>query len=567
MLRLAAIRFFLLVPPSLASVLPRNNNVHDLDWKPCDLGFPKSRQEQIKEAIDCATIKVPLDYTNPESGGEVNLQLIKVNATKKPAKASVIFNPGGPGSPGVEEVAVLGPMYRDILGGSFNIIGFDARGTGRTIPFSCAVGEKTSGSDSGSLSRRNPYSQLPNPQVNVYNILKDQSWHGAREYFKSCYKSHKDTGRFYGTTFVARDLLAIVDALKEDGLLRFWGRSYSTILGQTFAAMFPQRVGRLLLDSVVEPDGYYHGVWASATRDTEFALFHFFEQCIEAGVEICPLANFTGTDTTADSLMSQLSDVLQKLKDDPVMVPKELQVPQIFWFTPGKWDLSLYIKSVIQANLYSPAKFLRLTSILGPVLAGNFSGLIGPEAIELQAQAAKEAPAKQKEDGLPWNLGIDAFHAIACSDSKFRAKKPEDMYSILQTQASQGSFADSISGKFWPCAQWPFTAAETYDGGFDQINTKNPILLVNGKWDPVTPLSGAWDVSSRFNGSRLLVHEGAGHGFQKSASKCTNEVVQKYFEKGEFPKLGMVCKADKNAFKQAISDADAKFFREMPDEE
>jgi hypothetical protein len=165
---------------------------------------------------------------------------------------------------------------------------------------------------------------------------------------------------------------------------------------------------------------------------------------------------------------------------------------------------------VIQANLYSPAKFLSLTSILGPVLAGNFSSLIGPEAIEFQAQAAKEAPEKQKEDGLPWNLGIDAFHAIACSDSKFRAEKPEDMYSLLQTQSAQGSFADSISGKFWPCAQWPFTAAETYDGGFNQINTKNPILLVNGKWDPVTPLSGAWDVSSRFNGSRLLVHEGAG---------------------------------------------------------
>uniref|UniRef100_A0A0D2YIF5 HAT C-terminal dimerisation domain-containing protein n=1 Tax=Fusarium oxysporum (strain Fo5176) TaxID=660025 RepID=A0A0D2YIF5_FUSOF len=116
---------------------------------------------------------------------------------------------------------------------------------------------------------------------------------------------------------------------------------------------------------------------------------------------------------------------------------------------------------------------------------------------------------------------------------------------------AQGSFADSVSGKFWPCAQWPFTAAETYDGGFDQINTKNPILLVNGKLDPVTPLSGAWDVSSRFNGSRLLVHEGAG----------------RYFETDEFPKLGMVCKADRNSFEQAISDADAKVFREMPGEE
>ncbi|RGP64967.1 hydrolases or acyltransferase [Fusarium sporotrichioides] len=563
MLRPTAISYLLIVPLSLAIGLPRNDNVDGLDWKPCDLPFPKSRQERIKEAIDCATIKVPLDYTNPKSGGEIDLQLIKVNATRQPARASVIFNPGGPGSSGVEEVAVLGPMYRDILGGSFNVIGFDARGTGRTIPFSCAVRNKTADSDSGSLSRRNPYSQLPNPQVDVFNILKHQTWHGAKEYFKGCYEDHKDTGRFYGTTFVAKDLLAIVDALKEDGLLRFWGRSYSTILGQTFAAMFPERVGHLLLDSVVEPDGYYRGNWASATRDTESALFHFFEQCIDAGVEVCSLANFTGTQTTAESLMSQLSDVLKKLKDDPIMVPKEIQAPQVFWFSPGKWDLSLFIKSVIQANLYSPAKFLRLSSILGPVLVGNFSSLIGPEAMEIQAQTAKKASEKQKEDGLPWNLGVDAFHGIACSDSKYRADKPEDMYSLLQAQVAQGSFADSISGKFWPCAQWPFTAAETYGGGFDQIDTKNPILLVNGKWDPVTPLSGAWDVSSRFGGSRLLVHEGAGHGFQNGVSKCTNEVVQRYFERDELPNLGMVCKADRNAFQQAVDDANAKVFRAM----
>lgn len=113
MLRLTAISFLLLIPLSLAIVLPRNDNVDGLDWKPCDLPFPKSRQEQIKEAIDCATIKVPLDYTNPKSGGEIDLQLIKVNATRQPARASVIFNPGGPGSSGIEEVAVLGPMYRE----------------------------------------------------------------------------------------------------------------------------------------------------------------------------------------------------------------------------------------------------------------------------------------------------------------------------------------------------------------------------------------------------------------------------------------------------------------------
>ncbi|KAJ4244786.1 hypothetical protein NW762_014363 [Fusarium torreyae] len=562
MLKLTAISSLLLLSPSLASVLPRTDNVDALDWKPCDLDFPKSRQAQIKEPVDCATLKVPLDYTNPKSK-KIDLQLVKVNATKQPAKASVIFNPGGPGSPGVEEVSVLGPMFRDILGGSFNIIGFDARGTGRTIPFSCAVKEDTFGSNSSSLTRRNPYSDLP-PQLDVYSILKEQSWPGAEKYFKGCYKNHKDTGNFYTTTFIARDLLAIVDALKEDGLLRFWGRSYSTILGQTFAAMFPDRVGRLVLDSVVEPDTYYRGSWNTATRDTEFALSHYFEQCIEAGTEICPLANFTGPNTTAKSLMSELSNVFEELEKDPIMVPAELQGAGLFWFTPGKWDLRLNIKTLIQAFLYSPAKYLTLASILDPILSRNYTSLIGPEVIEQQARAAKEAPKKLKEDGLPWQQGSDAFHAIACSDSKYRAKKPEDMYSLIQSQSTQGSFSDGIDLKFSVCAQWPFPGAESYDGGFNYITTKNPVLLVNGKFDPITPLSGAWDVSSRFNGSRLIVHEGAGHGFQNSPSTCTFEAVRKYFETGELPKLGTVCKPNMNPLKQAVSDLEGKIHRALP---
>ena len=81
-----------------------------LDWAPCDLDFPESVEELITFPVDCATLEVPLDYTNPDSE-TLDLQLVKVNATKEPFKGSVIFNPGGPGVSGVEEVATKGPMY------------------------------------------------------------------------------------------------------------------------------------------------------------------------------------------------------------------------------------------------------------------------------------------------------------------------------------------------------------------------------------------------------------------------------------------------------------------------
>lgn len=98
-----------------------------LNWAPCDLDFPENTTKLIIEPIECATLDVPLDYTDLVSDETLGLTLVKVNATKEPFKGSVIFNPGGPGISGIEEVATKGPMYREIFGGQFNVIGFDVR--------------------------------------------------------------------------------------------------------------------------------------------------------------------------------------------------------------------------------------------------------------------------------------------------------------------------------------------------------------------------------------------------------------------------------------------------------
>lgn len=101
-----------------------------LTWTPCDLDFPASQQAIIDAhgaPLFCATLKVPLDYTNPKSAATLDLQLIKVEATKQPVKGSIIMNPGGPGASGVKEISEKGPMYREVFGGQWNVVGFDAR--------------------------------------------------------------------------------------------------------------------------------------------------------------------------------------------------------------------------------------------------------------------------------------------------------------------------------------------------------------------------------------------------------------------------------------------------------
>ena len=122
---------------SLLSLLPvtsalpyaaSNSSEPILKWAPCNLDFPKSTSDKIAGPIDCATLDVPLDYTDSACEKTLTLQLIRQPATKEPFKGTIIFNPGGPGVSGVQEIAEKGHVYRDeVFNGQYNIVGFDTR--------------------------------------------------------------------------------------------------------------------------------------------------------------------------------------------------------------------------------------------------------------------------------------------------------------------------------------------------------------------------------------------------------------------------------------------------------
>lgn len=103
----------LLALAASVQALPTRNAkepVPSLSWGPCEL--PGFNYSLVTSPIQCIKYAVPLDYTNPESE-QLDLQLIKVNATKEPFLGSVLFNPGGPGSSGVEDVAQKGHIYSE----------------------------------------------------------------------------------------------------------------------------------------------------------------------------------------------------------------------------------------------------------------------------------------------------------------------------------------------------------------------------------------------------------------------------------------------------------------------
>lgn len=83
-------------------------------------------------------------------------------------------------------------------------------------------------------------------------------WATSLQISEACANKNAENGRFLGTAFVARDIIQIVDALDEDGLLRYWGMSYGTLLGATLIAMFPDRMDKIVLDGVINPYLWWH---------------------------------------------------------------------------------------------------------------------------------------------------------------------------------------------------------------------------------------------------------------------------------------------------------------------
>ncbi|RFN44157.1 hypothetical protein FIE12Z_11605 [Fusarium flagelliforme] len=509
----------------LLLLFTRVSDASSLKWGPCDLDLAEDAQKLI-EAGDCATIEVPLDYTDPKSEKMVELQLIRYNATKEPFKGSVLWNPGGPGISGIETLAYLGQDFRDILGGHHNIISFDPRGTGRTIPYVCNV-NKTADSH----SRRGID---PLPQADLWEYVKNEAWQSMQAVAEACYESQQENGRFLSTAFTARDMMRIVDALGENGKLHFWGISYGTILGQVAASMFPDRIGRLLLDSNSLADAYFTSTGIGGPKDAEKSLIHLFTECVELGTEICKLANYSGSKTTVEDLRDATVDLFQKLQDMKDL-PDGLSAKD---FPYAGNSILKDLKNGIMNLLQSPFSYSTVVSLLSYAFEGDF----------------KKALSLYKEGTSEWNLGKNSFQGIACSETSFRVKTPEDLYPLYQAHLAESTFGDAIAADYMACGAWKLDAAEGVDTNtLRNVNTSFPVMVVNNAYDPITSLSHAYQVASRFRDSRVLVNEGVGHGVTSHSSPCLLRAISSYFIDGTLPEVGAKCIPEKGAFEYALS--------------
>jgi pimeloyl-ACP methyl ester carboxylesterase len=484
---------------------------------------------------------VPLDYQD-EAVGTTHVSFMKWSSNSTSANFTtqdILVNPGGPGGSGISLLQTSLPLFQNVIGTGYNFVGFDPRGVNNSGPnLSCFPG--------GEQGTSRLYTDLSLPMD-----ASDKKSYGevyARfaafgEFCTAAHSAANDTAKYANTVATATDLLRYTEVLaKSNGQdpqksqLWYYGMSYGTVLGTTFAALFPDRVGRVVVDGVVDGEDYYQGKWLANIPDADKAFRYFFQTCYDAGKD--GKCSFW-----ADS-PSKIESRYQALLDDLELHPIPIAID-----TPAIITVS-HLKDVQSRFIYDPLTWASLFSnMLVELENRNATSL----ALFLGIGRRQQTDCRSVEPEL--YADVEPRQFIACIDANLRYNL--STYDAWVTHANILINESQYLGEGWAsgtaigCHKLAIKAPESqvFEGYPAANRTSNPLLFISTAIDPVTPLRAAEKMVKRFGGARLLVQDSVGHTSTSSVSKCTYGYMRKYLESAELPDAGTHCENDKVPFR------------------
>jgi pimeloyl-ACP methyl ester carboxylesterase len=452
-----------------------------VSWHGCHDGF------------ECAKVRVPVDYAAP-SGASITLSVVRLPSHGGERLGSLLLNPGGPGASGIGSALDAETTISATVRRHYDIVGFDPRGIDASAPIHCLTDAQTDQfiEQDGSPDNSAEESAL----VRI-----------SRQLGQRCAARNGPLLAHVGTRDAARDL-DVLRGVLGDAKLNFLGKSYGTYLGAIYAETFPDRVGRLVLDGVVDPADDTAALERSQAVGFERALASFVDDCLPR--RGCPL---TGDRASA---LAQVSGILAAADRVPLRASRPV-------------TQALAVLGVAFA-MYDPGFWPVLREALSRALNGDGSLLL------LLANSYLNRTAKGH---YPTNAN-DAMYAISCLD------RPETAdLGVLRARAKAFSAIAPRFGAFlaWstlPCAFWPVPAegkpAAVHAAG------AGPILVVGTTRDPATPYASAKHLAAELDSGRLLTYDGDGHSAYEEGSACIDAAVDAYLVAGTLPAAGTRCR-------------------------
>ncbi|RKO88093.1 Alpha/Beta hydrolase protein [Blyttiomyces helicus] len=474
-----------------------------IKWKPCG------------RRLVCGMFGVPLNHSEPH-GHHINLALIKYPAPG--SQGSIFVNPGGPGGSGVDFVRSTGVSLSFFTGGNYDIIGVDPRGIGASNPISCfpsAAGHR--GFDAGR-------EVIPRDAVS-------EALYASRAQVRVdlCAQNAREILPFVSTAAFARDLDLLRQAVGSE-LLNFYGLSYGTFVGAVYSQMFPDKVGKMVLDGVMDPVRYSGDIFdfvRSFPVHMDTIVESMGTECQSAGPDRCAMATRGGR--RPGSVYERIRSLIARLDASPLPVPSA-QIPGVV--------TGADITTALAAATYSPDTW--------PVLLEALADLERGDGAKFRALTH---PAPAVECPLTDSGSTETHLSVVCLDS--RRNDTRDLVTWREEVIASRNVswvAASTGWTYLPCRTWGARAQERYEGPWNRT-TKNKILLISSTLDPVTPIESAQTLERLLgNSAVLLTHEGYGHTSLAQPSICTVFSMITYFSIDRVPDSGARCVADNKPF-------------------
>jgi pimeloyl-ACP methyl ester carboxylesterase len=458
-----------------------------VDWKSCGTD------------LYCGSVRVPMDYSKLGSK-KITLAVIYHRASANKPLGSLLVNPGGPGASGFNFVKdSIDGLATARLRANYNIVGFDPRGVQNSAAVRCLTGKSmdrflygTTGYELGSAK------DLAKTKLVMANFIK------------ACKKNTGDLLGHVDTVSAAKDM-DIIRAVMGDDKLNYLGFSYGTQLGATYAALFPKKVGRMVLDGAIDPSVPDYQQSLNQIKGFDLALRDYMTDCLSKSG--CP---FTGK---VEDGLAKIRAFLKQVEDKPLTSTDNHREVSIWAANTG----------IIMA-LYSEDYWQYLTAAFKAAFAGD-----GTTLLRLADFYNDRDP-----DGTYTSNLTEANIAISCLDSRQSSK-----LSSMKAQNARMLKASPTLGRYWQwggigCAKWPYPVAKAPKSY--AAKGAPTIVVVGTTGDPATPYEQAVSLAHKIlNKGFLVTYKGEGHTAYGRSNSCVDNAVDNFFIDGKLATTEPVC--------------------------
>ncbi|MGH1561205.1 alpha/beta hydrolase [Mumia sp. DW29H23] len=454
----------------------------DLEWGSCG-------------RYECASAEVPLDYDAPD-GDRITLELRRLPAGDPSSRRGSLFiNPGGPGGSGVDYVASFTATAGDDVLDTYDVVGFDPRGVARSTPLECA--------DTAQLD------EFVNTDPTPDDAAEEQAFYDAsRTLGERCQSESGALAAHVSTVEVAKDL-DILRAAVGDPTLTYLGASYGTMIGATYAELFPERAGRLVLDGAIDPSIDTEGLNQGQAEGFQTALRAYLEACTQQSD--CPLGD------DPDAAQDRLSEFLADLDQQPLRTSTADR--------PLTEALGFYGMAV---TLYNQDYWELLTRALRQAFDGN-----GTQLLFLADQYLA-----RDENGYTDN-SVVALTAVNCLDDPSTMTVDEARASVPDFEELSPVFGRSFAWAPVTCTAWPIKPAQPAPE-IDAVGAP-PIVVVGTTRDPATPYRWSEAMAEQLESGVLVSRDGDGHTGYAMGNACVDDAVDDFLVTGTAPEDGLKC--------------------------